>query len=74
MCFVFLVTEMNLLLVWCYYVSLFYQEEAKELEEFELLEDIADNMSLVSNSSVVARLITPNKQKQRVGTGIVQDT
>ncbi|KAK7476401.1 hypothetical protein BaRGS_00032326 [Batillaria attramentaria] len=39
--------------------------EAEELEEFEMLEDIADNMSLVSNSSVVARLITPNKQRQK---------
>lgn len=39
----------------------------EELEEFELLEDVADNMSLVSNSSVVARLVTPNKQRQKVG-------
>ncbi|KAL8594505.1 hypothetical protein ACOMHN_024950 [Nucella lapillus] len=39
--------------------------EAEELDEFEALEDIADNMSLVSNSSVVQRLITPNKQRQK---------
>ncbi|XP_070203856.1 centromere protein J-like isoform X2 [Littorina saxatilis] len=39
--------------------------EAEELDEFEALEDIADNMSLVSNSSVVKRLITPNRQRQK---------
>ena len=42
------------------------QLEAEDLDEFEALEDIADNMSLVSNSSVVRRLITPNRQRQKV--------
>ena len=42
------------------------QVEEEELDEFEVLEEIADNMSLVSDSSIVRQITTPNKQRQKV--------
>ena len=44
----------------------FVQEEIVELEEFELLEEAADNTSFSSNASVVVNMMARHNAKKQV--------